>query len=586
MAELIRQRLAVLGPQAGEVLRIAAVIGREFDPGLVSEVGHAPLHALDQAVEAGLVTPSDGRLAFTHDLVRESLVKDIPPLRKAAVHRSIAAALAARPGSDVEAIAHHAVEAGPAAYQEAVRWAAAAAEQGHRRLAYEEAASWWGRAVFAHGASAGDPETHVELLLRQVHALLEAGDAIGARQARAEAVRIADRAAAPPELAARALTALDAPALWLLRDPYEAVELRLVRRFETALEALGEGDSPERARLLGGLAQELYDGSGDPRGDELSAQAVAMARRLGDPHLLMRMLNARYLALLQPLHIPELLEISDELYDLAVSTRTPRFELLAQMMRTHNRLELFDVAGADRAAARCEELLERLPLPWSRLQHTMWSANRFALDGRFDDAETQYDEAERQAERIGMWYGGRAVVAGRLLLSYRKGAIAEAGPLIEAISGIHPTMDHDARVLLLSAQGRVGEARMLVRQGRQSPPRDWSWLSTTCLQAAAQAVVGDVSACRTTYSALLPYAGRISAESISGLGPVDWYLALLADAMDDSAAATAHLSALERLAERNGLTWWYDRARAAAIAPRRAPEAMPAGPRVVVPGSP
>ncbi|MGV9775623.1 BTAD domain-containing putative transcriptional regulator [Streptosporangium sp. NPDC003464] len=584
VADLIRRRLAALGWWTGGVLGVAAVIGRDFDPGVVAEVcqavfdprsardGSGPgalpeacrakvYDTLDRAARAGLTVPRGNRMAFVHDLVRETLVGGIPPLRKAMVHREAMAVLATRPGTDVAVIAHHAVEAGPAAHTAAARWAVAAAQQASLRLAYEEAAVWWGRAVAAHGASAGDPIDHVELLLRQVRALLEAGDALGARQARAEAVRAADRAGAGPELTARALTALDAPTIWTLRNPYEAVELRLVHRFEAALRELPATDSPERARLLGGLAQELYDGTDDPRCRSLSAEAVEMARRLGDPQLLMRMLNARHLSLPQPLHIPELLEIADELEDLALRTRVPGFTLLAQMLYTHFRLELADLAGADRAAARCEAMLERLPLPWPRFQHTMWRAHRLALAGRFDEAETLFGEAGRQAERVGVWHAGGLVAMGRLALNYQRDTMAGTGPLIDAISGIHPSLDHDARVLQLCAQGRVEEAGRLAEEGWRPPPRDWSWLSTSCLQAAAQAAVGDVSACQVSYSALLPYSGRVAALSaVICVGPVDWFLALLASAVGDHTAASWHLAAVARLASQAGLMAWRDRA--------------------------
>ncbi|MFI7114873.1 hypothetical protein ACIBK9_51785 [Nonomuraea sp. NPDC050227] len=558
----------MLGVGVGEALRIAAVIGRAFDPGLVCTVGGIPLDTFDEAVEAGLVAlcPDSGGdcLIFIHDLVRESLVNDIPPLRKAALHRAVMAALSARPGTDVETIAYHAVEAGPAAYQDAIHWATAAAEQAGRRLAYQEAAAWWGRAVAAHGAATGDPEAHVELLLRQIHALLEAGDVIGARQVREEAVRAADRGRPGSGLTARALTAFGAPAIWELRDPYKAAEPWLVHHFTTALHELPDGDSPLRVLLLAGLAQELY-GSGDPRGDELSARAVETARRLGDPRVLMRALNARHLAVPQPLHVPELSALADELHDLAVTARAPGYELLAQMMRTHYRLDLFDVAGADRAAAGCERLLERRPLPWPRFQHTMWRAGRLVLDGRFDAAEELYAEAGRQAQRVGMWYAEGVVVAGRLMLSWCEGTIAGAGRLIDTITGIHPSLDHDARVLQLCAAGHVGEARALAAGGWPSPPSDWSWLAMTCLQGAAQAAVGDVPACRDTYARMSPYGGRLVAGAgIAGLGPVDWYLALLASALGDHEGAAAHLSVLAEQAELNGLTWWRDRARAVA----------------------
>ncbi|MBB2913312.1 DNA-binding SARP family transcriptional activator [Streptosporangium becharense] len=568
VADLIRRRLATLGTRAGDVLAVAAVIGREFDPDVVSRVCRAEAYdSLDQATRAGLLVPHASPMAFVHDLVRETLLDGIPPLRRAKIHREVMAVLATRPGVDVSVIAHHAVEAGPTAYDEAARWSRAAAEQASLRLAYEEAALWWGRAVEAHGACSSDPVDHVELLLRQVRALLEAGDALGARKARAQAIRVADRAAerGGPALVARALTALDAPSVWTLRNPYEEVELRLVHRFEVALASLPPGDSTERARLLGGLAQELYDGTENPRCDSLSAAAVETARRLGDPHLLMQTLSARQLSLPQSTHSRELLEIATELLDLASRTRTPGFELLAQMLFTHHRLELSDVAGADEAAACCDAILERLPLPWPYFQHTMWRAGRLALAGRFDDAEALYGEAEQRAGGIGMWYAGAVVATGRILLHYQRGSMADTGPLIDSITGIHRTMDHDARILQLCAQGRTAEAWKLAESGWPSPPRDWSWLTMTCLQGAAQAALGDVPACQVSYSALLPHSGKISVGSaIAPIGPVDWFLALLASALGDHGTATRHLVALVRQTSRTGLPAWRERAMTAA----------------------
>ncbi|XVQ82174.1 BTAD domain-containing putative transcriptional regulator [Microbispora siamensis] len=586
VVDVVRQRIEALGPRVGEVLQIAAVVGRDFDPAVVAEVSRAEVcDLLDRAAQAGVLVVHGARMAFAHDLVRETLVGRVPPLRKAAIHREAMAVLASRPGTDVAVIAHHAVQAGSAAYGEAVRWARAAAEQAGLRLAYEEAATWWDRAIKAHDASAGDPGTHVELLLRQVRALLEAGDAIGARRARTRALLVAGRAEGLEDLTARALTALDAPALWTLRDPYEAVESQLVYQFETALRDLPAADSPLRVRLLGGLAQELYDGTDDPRRHVLSAEAVRMARRLGDPHLLMWALNARQLSLPQPLHTAELLEIGDELKELARCTRTPGFELLAHMIHKHQRLEMFDVAGADRAAAHCDALLERLELPWPRFQHTLWRGARLALAGRFDDAEAAYEEAARQARRIGMWYAQAVVAAGRLMLRYHQGAMSDAGPLIDALAGIHPTLDHDARVLQLCAQDRLDEAERTTVSGWPTPPVDWSWLTMTCLQGAAQAAVGDAGACHHSYRKLLPYSGRITfGSAIAALGPVDWFLALLASAVGDRQAAARHLSTLRQLADRNGLEWWRDRTPMAAGLPAlhslEAPLREPSGPSI------
>ncbi|MEV6032468.1 hypothetical protein AB0L65_15025 [Nonomuraea sp. NPDC052116] len=65
--------------------------------------------------------------------------------------------------------------------------------------------------------------------------------------------------------------------------------------------------------------------------------------------------------------------------------------------------------------------------------------------------------------------------------------------------------------------------------------------------------------CRAVYTTLLPYSGRISALSaVLCLGPVDWYLALLAAATGRHGTAATHLTALEQQADAAGLHWWRD----------------------------
>ncbi|MET7328862.1 BTAD domain-containing putative transcriptional regulator [Nonomuraea sp. NPDC005650] len=537
VTELVRSQLSTLVPDAvphvfSDVLAVAALLGREFDPAIVAQVaGPGTADLLDRATRAGLLVPSDpptpttrtslsddepdlgtagagGRLAFVHGLVREVLAGELPPRRRAAIHRELAAALAARPSADVAAVARHAVQAG--AHGEAVRWAVAAAEQAGLRLAYAEAAGWWGHAVAAHDASGGNPAQHVELLLHHVQALEAAGDQDTARRARAAALRAADRADAGAGLAVRALTALGTPSLALLRDPYQGVE-------------------------------QHQDG----------------------PHP-----RTRRLAVPRPRALTGLTDLTGELRDLAEHTRSPQAELLAGMVDACARLEAFDVAGADRAAARCDALLERLPLPWPRFQHTLWRANRLALDGRFDDAGHLYDDADDQARHLGLWHARPAVAAGRVALACHRGDLADAAPLVAALRGVHPTLHHDATTLLLCAQGHLDQARRLNGGPRPAPPRDWSWLAATCLRAAAVAALGRTHECRTTYAALLPYGGRVSALSaVLCMGPVDWYLALLATAGGHHDAATAHLVTLEQQADAAGLRWWRDRAAAATRTP-------------------
>ncbi|MBB2908843.1 DNA-binding SARP family transcriptional activator [Streptosporangium becharense] len=231
VAELIRQRLTALGSRVGEVLEIAALTGPDFDPALVAELDDDSAYdALDRAAQAGLLVSHAGRMTFAHGLVRETIIGAVTPPRKAEIHRAAMIALSSRPDTDVAVIAHHAVEAGPGARHEAIRWARAAAEQASLRLAHDEAVIWWDRAIAAHDACGGDPETRADLASRRVRTLTEAGHLVEARQTRTESGHLidarqtrteagqavdhakADREPAAHASAARPLIAPDAPA--------------------------------------------------------------------------------------------------------------------------------------------------------------------------------------------------------------------------------------------------------------------------------------------------------------------------------------------------------------------------------------
>src|SRR5262249_20538225 len=79
---VIGQRLSRLGESANTVLRIAALIGREFDTDLVVEASAADpeaiLDAVDRALAAQLLEETErDRYRFTHALVRGVLVDEL-----------------------------------------------------------------------------------------------------------------------------------------------------------------------------------------------------------------------------------------------------------------------------------------------------------------------------------------------------------------------------------------------------------------------------------------------------------------------------------------------------------------------------
>jgi predicted ATPase len=100
--ELVRARLALLGPVVRRGLEAAAVLGREFSLAPLAALAEARepevADILASAADAGIVEPMEppARWRFTHMLLREGLYGALPPERRAALHRAAAAEMRRR----------------------------------------------------------------------------------------------------------------------------------------------------------------------------------------------------------------------------------------------------------------------------------------------------------------------------------------------------------------------------------------------------------------------------------------------------------------------------------------------------------
>lgn len=125
VVQIVRERMDGLGAEARHLLQVAAVIGSEFDLGVLARANGIDedrcLTYLEPLEGLGLVRPSSGdprAHRFAHDLVRESVVESTPRRDVSAIHLRVADALqSGRPGDDlaVERVAHHLWHAGPLA---------------------------------------------------------------------------------------------------------------------------------------------------------------------------------------------------------------------------------------------------------------------------------------------------------------------------------------------------------------------------------------------------------------------------------------------------------------------------------------
>ncbi|OBH49958.1 hypothetical protein A5686_14895 [Mycobacterium sp. E2479] len=207
--EAVSRRLTRLPAETNKALAAAAVVGSRFGLELVERVVEADLvDAFDEACKAGIVIEeSSGHYRFNHAIVRQSLLAELPSVRRLRLHQRIATTLENEPGADDELLAelaHHYFEcawAGNAA--KAVEYCRRAADQAMTRLAYEGAADLYDRA--RHALEEIDDELPdrddqvAAVLIARCEALLAAGDVTSAAGAVAqlqEATRDSARLAA------------------------------------------------------------------------------------------------------------------------------------------------------------------------------------------------------------------------------------------------------------------------------------------------------------------------------------------------------------------------------------------------------
>jgi len=293
--DVVGQRLSQLPDAANDALRVAALVGLEFDTGVVTEASGIAEEevavAFDDALRLGVVQdgPRAGVLAFGHALVRSTLLDEVSTHRRVRLHLRIGEVLEARGGTGPDVLAHHFLEAASAgAVDRAIEYAARAAEEAYGRGAHADAVRLRARALEAFDLEGrDDPATRGQLLRALAFAEHFTGDHDAAHRHALAAAEQARRAG-DVELLGTAGIAYEGYYGRFL-DPEDLTALDLMRE---ALNAMPEERTEIRAQLLAHVARgiSMFD---DPRtGAGLAEESVAIARDLGIDEVLGRALEA------------------------------------------------------------------------------------------------------------------------------------------------------------------------------------------------------------------------------------------------------------------------------------------------------
>jgi tetratricopeptide (TPR) repeat protein len=571
--EVIGRRLTRLSEAANIALRTGSVLGREVRLDVleaVTDLGTDQLlDALDEAAAAGVVDEQPGavgRWSFTHALVRQALYEELSLTRRVRLHQRVGEALEVlEPGDgpQLAELAYHFCQAAVAGGADrAIDYARRAGQYALTLAAYEEAARHFAMAVEVADDANAHTGLRADLLLAQGDAEMRVGDA---RVARATFERVvALVGTSDPEQLARAACGYAGGASRPIWVEMFFVNERVIALLESALGALPEGDSDLRARLLACLAQELYFLPGtEERREELSATAVAMARRLDEPATLAYVLSTRNLAVFGPEKASELRTNSSEIVDLAQALGDRQMEAHALRTRFSGYCQLDEMPAAYADFCQWQELADQLKDPIAAVVDRWLRGTMAMLEGRFDDAETLITEGFHlgQETRDRNSFGAFAMTMSEL--RHLQGRVAELLNPIIAAKELYPLGKNWADAVLAGTFADLGmraEARAcLDRIDPADPmvlPLNLTWLMAMGMLARACYRLDDRAKAEVVYRLLAPFADLSGLASAMMTGSMHLPLAMTAATAGRLADAEAHFEAALVANTANGWRPW------------------------------
>jgi class 3 adenylate cyclase len=579
--DAISQRVARLGERSATALRAASVIGREFELELLALMVDEPIEelaeALDAAVDASVLATEPGfgiSYSFVHPLIAPTLYEQLRATRRRQLHRRAldglerllsAEALYHRSGE----LAHHALEAVPlVAPEKAVEYASMAGRYALERLAPQEARRWFGRALELHCAkSAGGPGGRQDdpllrdLLIGQGIAQQQGGDP-EFRMTLLRASRLAGAAGDTPRL----VRAVLANTRGFVSETGH-VDADRVELLDAALAAIGEHDSPERARLLATLASELTFARDWARRKALSDESVAIADRLGDPETISEVLSARFITIWTPETLGQ--RVADTTRELALADAigNPLARFRALHWCAAAAVEAGDFDQAHSLVEREAAVASRLSQPTADWMVAYDRATQALMHGLLEEAERWAEDAGRIATASGEPEAA-AFYAGQLInIRFEQGRLAELEPLIAAQADANSGIPAFRAALTLARceAGMFAEAADAIAIDAAGEfaemPYDSNWLCGIAIFAEACGQLGDARAASALHRLLAPWREQIAFNSATTWGAVERHVGNMERVLGRLDLAEDCLTRAAELCERIGAPIWLARTR-------------------------
>ena len=563
--DVIARRVRRMSRRTQDVLQVAAIVGAQPAPALVSAVldMQVPdvLESFDEAAGDGLITRDDTTSAYTfsHALLRDALYTEVATGERMRVHARVAEHLEQVAGPDARSnlseIAHHWLRAMPAGHADsAARSAAAAAEADMAQLAYEEAARLYEAAARAAAQTSTGGARGAHLLLRAARARLLSGELDASAALCDEVARLA-RASGDMSLLADAALVIEG-----VGD--RQLSAVIAGLCEEALAALPADEVQTRSRLLAQLTTASVYLEDHALLDRHSREALDGAERSGDADTLVAALRARHIACSDAAGLDERIGVTERLLQLAQDARRPVDEVWARLWRFDAAMQQGRVADCEREILSIELLADRIkqPLIWWHLERCRFCVAH--ARGDFDAARRAADGGDRFARSAGELARRRRPMQ-YLILSVATGDdLGDAFPAVDMSHARTGDTPMPQTALLIASQTTAiaaafrgeRERAAAIYDGLPGPDR-WSVMPPAVLIASAHrallaALLDRRDDCAAMYARLAPYADLFAsagAGAIACFGSIELPLGLLARTLGRHDAAIGHLQrAVER----------------------------------------
>jgi tetratricopeptide (TPR) repeat protein len=340
------------------------------------------------------------------------------------------------------------------------------------------------------------------------------------------------------------------------------VDTERVALLEAALDALGDRDSADRARLLATLSAELTFAGDWDRRKALSDQSLELAARLGDPSTLSEVLSHRFITIWTPETLAQRIEDTDRELAIAQEVGNPLAQFRALHWRAAAAVEAGELDLAAKLVEAESEVADRLHRPTASWLAAYDRSTQALMHGLLDEAERWAEDAFRIASESEQ-PEALAFYAGQLInIRFEQGRLAELEPLIAQQVELNPGLPafRGALALARTEAGMRDEALEVLAidsaSGFSEHPYDSNWLAGIAIYAQACSSLGEPVAAAKLYELLEPWGDHVAFNSATTWGLVERLLGNLARVLGRYEEAERRLvSAAERHEQMYAPVW-------------------------------